>query len=649
MTTAPDIVAPQPHDTMPPAADERIPASLSNVALGANLIEPGRCEFRVWAPEIERVELHIVAPDERRIALTKNAGGYHEATIDVGARTRYFFVVNGADRPDPASRLQPEGVHGPSEVVAREFEWHDGGWTGVAIEDYAVYELHVGTFTREGTFDAVIEHLDALKDLGITAVELLPVAQFPGTRNWGYDGVYIGAAQNSYGGPAGLKRLADACHARGLALLLDFVYTHLGPEGNYLSQYGPYFTDRYKTPWGLAINFDGPHSDDVRWFFIHNALQWIDEFHIDGLRVDAVHAIVDYTAEPFLQDLTTAVHERAAALGRRIYTIAESDLNDPRVITRKEDLGLGFDSQWCDDFHHSLHTLLTGERDGYYAGFGRTSDLARTLTTGYLYTGQHSPYRGRKYGTMPKTRDGRQFVVFAQNHDQVGNRMLGDRLSSLGSISKLRLAAAAVVLSPFIPMLFMGEEYGETAPFQYFTSHGDEELIEAVRKGRAEEFDDFDWDGEPPDPHDEATFNRSKLTRSEQSGLRGLYRELLRLRRETPALRSLDLDAVETHADDERRTLLVQRGDTLIAFNFSDREQEIELPYEGLYSTMLETGVRMDRTRLVLEPEAFALIQCDSFSRNQARSTPSAEQRNTSGYEPTDRIGSITKENANHV
>jgi maltooligosyltrehalose trehalohydrolase len=592
---------------MPPAADDRIAASSSNVALGANLIESSRCEFRVWAPEIDAIELHIVAPDERRITLTKNARGYHEATIDAGAGTRYFFVVGGNDRPDPASRLQPDGVHGASEVVAREFEWHDAGWTGVALEDYVVYELHVGTFTREGTFEAVIEHLDALKDLGITAVELLPVAQFPGNRNWGYDGVYIGATQNSYGGPSGLKRLADACHARGLALVLDVVYNHLGPEGNYLGEYGPYFTDRYKTPWGLALNFDGPHSDDVRWFFIHNALQWVDEFHIDGLRVDAVHAIVDHTAEPFLQDLTTAVRERAEILGRRIYTIAESDLNDPRVITPKDDLGLGFDSQWCDDFHHSLHTLLTGERDGYYSGFGRTSDLARTLTTGYLYTGQHSPYRGRKYGAPPKTRDGKQFVVFAQNHDQVGNRMLGDRLASIGSIAKLRLAAAAVVLSPFIPMLFMGEEYGETAPFQYFTSHGDEALIEAVRKGRAEEFDDFEWKGEPPDPHDEETFHRSKLTRAEQSGLRDLYRDLFRLRREIPALRSLDLDAVETHADDERRTLVVQRGETLLAFNFNDREQSIELP-SGSW-TMLLDGARLAGAVLALPPESFALLQ----------------------------------------
>lgn len=577
--------------------------------LGANLIAPGRCEFRVWAPNIATVELHVVAPDDHRIALRKNGRGYHEATIDAIAGTRYFFVIDGNERPDPASRLQPDGVHGPSEVVSRDFAWHDVGWRGVPLEGYVVYELHVGTFTTEGTFDAVIPHLDDLKDLGITAVELMPIAQFPGSRNWGYDGVYVGAAQNSYGGPAGLRRLVDACHARGMALLLDVVYNHLGPEGNYLSEYGPYFTDRYRTPWGLALNFDGPHSDDVRWFFIHNALQWIDEFHIDGLRVDAVHAIIDHTAEPFLQDLTCAIRERAETLGRLIYTIAESDLNDPRVITPKDDLGLGFDAQWCDDFHHSLHTLLTGEKDGYYSGFGRTSDLARALTAGYLYTGQHSPYRCRKYGLAPKTRDGKQFVVFAQNHDQVGNRMIGDRLSALGSPAKLRLAAATVILSPFIPMLFMGEEYGETAPFQYFTSHGDEALIEAVRKGRAEEFDDFEWKGEPSDPHHEETFQRSKLSRNEQEGLRELYREMLRVRRETPALRSLDLDAVETHADDERRTLLVKRGDTLLALNFSDREQEIELADDGEWRIVIESGATLARNRALMSSESFALFR----------------------------------------
>jgi len=545
--------------------------SPANRALGATLIAPDRCEFRVWSPYRDRVELRI---DSHLFPMKKNADGYHEATIEARPGTRYSYVLDGVARPDPASRFQPESVHGPSEVVSRDFNWHDLHWKGIALEDYVMYELHAGTFTPEGTFEAIIPKLDALKDLGITAIELLPVGQFPGTRNWGYDGVYISAAQNSYGGPLGLKGLVDAAHHRGLAVILDVVYNHLGPEGNYLREFGPYFTDRYKTPWGQALNFDGPHSDHVRWFFIHNALMWIDEFHVDALRVDAVHAIIDHSAEPFLQDLTTAVRDRARQLGRRIYSIAESDLNDPRVITAKESLGLGFDSQWSDDLHHSLHALLTRERSGYYIGYGTASDLARTISTGYLYTGQHSVFRGRKYGLEPKTKDGAQFVVYAQNHDQVGNRMHGERLTTLVSPEKVRLAAAVVILSPFLPMLFMGEEYGETAPFQYFTSHSDEDLIDAVRRGRREEFDDFEWVGDAPDPHDENTFLRSKLRWKEDASLRQFYRQLLRLRRETPSLRSLDLRAVETVVRDD--VVLVRRGDTLVAFNFSEKERTVD-------------------------------------------------------------------------
>src|SRR4051794_26680301 len=527
-------------------------------ALGASLLEGGRGEFRVWAPLHDSIALKL---DGRTIPLQKN-GGYHETIAgDVREGSRYTFVVNGQERPDPASRSQPDGVHAASEVIGSDFEWHDRHWRGIALEDHVIYELHVGTFTDGGTFESAIERLDELKELGITAIELLPIGQFPGNRNWGYDGVYVGAAQSSYGGPRGLKKLVDACHARGLAILLDVVYNHLGPEGNYLNGYAPYFTDRYKTPWGSALNFDGPHSDDVRWYFIHNALQWIDEFHIDGLRVDAVHAIVDYSAEPFLQDLTTAVRARGAELGRHVYTIAESDLNDPRVTTPREDHGLGFDAQWNDDFHHSLHTLLTGESDGYYEGFGKVSDLARVVANGFLWTGQYNAYRARKYGAQPKTRNGAQFVVCAQNHDQTGNRMRGERLSTLVSYDALRLIAAAVVLSPFLPMLFMGEEYGEKAPFQYFTSHSDPDLIEAVRKGRLEEFDDFDWEGDPPDPHDESTFPLSKLNwplldRDEHASLCRLYRQLLRPRRSTPSLRNLDLDAVEPLADDAHGTLV---------------------------------------------------------------------------------------------
>ena len=546
--------------------------------LGATLLDGNRCEFHVWAPLHDAIELKV---DGRIVPLTKR-GGYHEAIVDdVREGSRYAFIVNGRERPDPASRSQPDGVHSASEVIGRDFEWHDRDWRGLDLEDHVIYELHVGTFTPGGTFDSAIERLDDLKALGITAVELLPIGQFPGGRNWGYDGVYIGAAQSTYGGARGLKRLVDACHARGLALILDVVYNHLGPEGNYLSEFAPYFTNRYKTPWGLALNFDDIHSDDVRWFFIHNALQWIDEFHVDGLRVDAVHAIIDLTAAPFLQDLTTAVRDRAAQLGRKVWTIAESDLNDPRVVTPKDRLGLGFDTQWNDDYHHALHTLLTGEHLGYYHGYGTVSALATVMKEGFFWSGQHNAYRGRRYGAKAQTRDGARYIVFAQNHDQTGNRMHGERLSRLVSPEQLRLAAAVVILAPFLPMLFMGEEYGETAPFQYFTSHSDADLIEAVRRGRREEFEEFEWIGEAPDPHDEETFLRSKLdwsllSREEHKSLWDFHRDLLRIRRETPALRSLNMNAVEAIADDEQRTLLVRRGDVTLAFNFSGEPKTVD-------------------------------------------------------------------------
>jgi maltooligosyltrehalose trehalohydrolase len=532
-----------------------------NKPLGARLTAPDRCEFRVWSPHRDRIGVRI---GSHTFPMQKSAGGYHEATLNARAGTRYFYLLDDVARPDPASRFQPEGVHGPSEVIDTNFEWHDANRRRVPLEDFVIYELHVGTFTDEGTFDAIIPRLDGLKDLGITAIELMPIGQFPGHRNWGYDGTYVYAAQNSYGGPLALKRLVDAAHQRGLAMVLDVVYNHLGPEGNYLSEFGPYFTDRYKTAWGMALNFDGPYSDHVREYFIQNAVMWVDEFHFDALRVDAVHAIVDHSAEPFLQDLTAAVGDRAIM-------IAESDLNDPRVITPREQLGLGFHTQWSDDFHHALHALLTGEDAGYYVGYGQASDLARTISAGYLYTGQYSEFRRRKYGRMPQTKSGAQFVVSTQNHDQVGNRMNGDRLSTLVSREKLKVAAAALILSPFLPMIFMGEEYGETTPFQYFTSHSDEGLIEAVRQGRRHEFEEFAWQGEAPDPHDEQTFQGSKLTWKIDREIRECYRDLLRLRRENAALRSLDLSAVEATADDARKVVTVRRGDVTLEFNFGEK------------------------------------------------------------------------------
>lgn len=514
-----------------------------------------RANFRVWAPAARTVDLVLSAPHQQTLRMDEDKG-YHTAVVDgIDAGQRYGFQLDGGGTlPDPASRHQPDGVHGLSAVVARTFDWTDSGWRGHPLDDYVIYELHVGTFTGTGTFDAAAKRIPELRALGMTVVELMPVAQFPGCRNWGYDGVLPYATQNSYGGPAGLKRFVDQCHDAGLAVCLDVVYNHLGPEGNYLGHFGPYFTDRYHTPWGDALNFDGHHSDAVRAYFINNALQWIDEFHIDALRLDAVHAILDQSAHPFLQQLAERVHERASTLDRTVALIAESDLGDPRVIRSIEHHGLGMDAQWLDDFHHSLHTLLTGEQSGYYGDFGRIDQLARAYRSGYVYTGQYSQYRQRSHGMPAPDASPPQFVVYAQNHDQIGNRMLGDRLGRTLSFEQLRLAATAVLLSPFTPMLFMGEEYGEVAPFPYFVSHSEANLVAAVRDGRAAEFAAFAWAGEPPDPQAESTFRSAILNwdlhqEGEHALLVALHRELLRARAELmPLLRAPDL-GIEADAD----------------------------------------------------------------------------------------------------
>ena len=435
--------------------------------LGAIALTDQRCQFEVWAPRADRVQVHIVAPDDRVVPLQRDAHGYHRGVgenIDGG--TKYFLRLNGKkERPDPASRFQPEGVHGPSEVVNSVFPWRDHGWSGLAFEDYILYEIHVGTFTPKGTFDAAAQKLDDLKELGITAVELMPVGQFPGSRNWGYDGVLPFAVQASYGGPAGLKRFVDACHQRGLAVVLDVIYNHLGPEGNYLADFAPYFTDRYHTPWGPAINFDGADSDEVRRYFVENALHWIAEFHFDALRLDAIHAIFDASARPFLEELGAEAHKCAQELNRKIFVIPESDRNDSRFITRRESGGFGLDAQWSDDFHHSLHTLLTGERAGYYEDFGRLGDLAMAYREGYVYSGRYSAYRRRRHGNSSRHLAARQFVVFAQNHDQIGNRLLGDRLAQQLSIDVLKLGAGAVMLSPSIPCCSWAKNTARKLPF----------------------------------------------------------------------------------------------------------------------------------------------------------------------------------------
>jgi maltooligosyltrehalose trehalohydrolase len=558
--------------------------------LGATVLDGGRCRFLVWAPYCERVEVHLLGWDERRLPLERDDRGYHAATVeDVPPGTRYLFRLNGDEiRPDPASRFQPEGVHGPSEVVdPGVFEWTDAVWSGRARSELVFYELHVGTFTDEGTFDAVIPLLDGLRELGITAIELMPVNQCPGARNWGYDGVQIFAVQHSYGGPEGLRRLVDACHARGLAVFLDVVYNHFGPEGNYLSEFGPYFTERYRTPWGAAVNFDDRDSDHVRRFFMQNALQWIEEYHVDGFRLDAIHAIADQSPQPFLRLMAQEARELGARLGRRVQVIAESNMNDPRVVNPGELGGLGMDAEWNDDFHHALHAFLTGENTGYYRDYGAFSDIVKALSTGFVYTGRTTTFRGRAHGDVPRLYKGENFVVFAQNHDQVGNRAQGDRLSTMIPYEMQKAVAGFVALSPYLPLFFMGEEYGETAPFQYFVDHSEPYLIDAVREGRRREFRSFRWQGEVPDPAAPATFARSKVGRelldhSKHRALREFHRELLRLRRQHRALTRLDLAAVEVTPYLAERVIFMRRrnetGDVCCTFSFGRDASVCQVP-----------------------------------------------------------------------
>ena len=506
--------------------------------LGAKRTSGEITRFCVWAPKAETVDVHVVAPFDAHISMAPEDNGYFvKAVENLPEHARYFYRLNeDAERPDPASGYQPEGVHGPSAVVDHHFGWTDEKWTGLALQNHIFYELHVGTFTTEGTFDGAMAQLDRLADLGITAIEIMPVAQFPGTRNWGYDGVFPFAVQNSYGGPDALKRLVNACHEKGMAVVLDVVYNHLGPEGNYLHDFGFYFSTAYRTPWGAHINFDGPHSDEVRRYFIENAVQWFTLYHIDALRLDAVHAILDFSATPFLTDLVRNVAELKKITGRQMHLFPESAANDARLITPQKRGGTGLDAQWNDDFHHALHGLLTGERNGYYKDFGQLHHMANAMANGFVYDGIYSEFRQRRHGNDARHLPGESFIVFSQNHDQVGNRMNGDRLACLVPVRAAKLAAAAVILSPYLPLLFMGEEYGETAPFAYFISHSDPELIEAVRNGRQEEFSAFSWHGRPPDPQDPATFENAGISPDGPGNAAGqelsaFYRRLIQIRK----------------------------------------------------------------------------------------------------------------------
>ena len=577
-----------------------------SLARGATPLADGSAaRFSVWCPHAHGVDVIIEQGRAAgRHALARVAGGVFEATVaGAAAGTRYAYSLDGgAARPDPVSRWQPDGVHAPSCVVdPHAFAWSDAGWAGIAMADYVIYELHVGTFTEAGTFAAVVEELRTLADLGVTAIELMPVAQFPGGRNWGYDGVGLYAPQNSYGGPEGLKQLVNAAHEHGLAVVLDVVYNHLGPEGNYLAEFGPYFTDAYHTPWGAAINYDGPGSDEVRRYVIDNALYWVTEYHVDSLRLDAVQGIHDFGARHILEELAHEVHARARSLGRRVQVIAESDLNDPRLVRPPERGGYGLDAQWSDDFHHAVHVALTGESAGDYADYSGVRDMAAALERRFVYDGRHSVYRGRSYGAPAADLASDHFVVSIQNHDQIGNRANGERLSLLVTGDKLKLGAALLLLSPYVPLIFMGEEYGETNPFLYFVSHSDAQLVESVRVGRRRDFESFGWPSEVPDPQSPDSFERSRLDRREldepwHRQLLALYRDLLGIRRSERALHP-GAAAVHAEADPQGEWLLVrldpQRRDlpghdadgnganrrgsrSLIAlYNFSGHEHEV--------------------------------------------------------------------------
>jgi maltooligosyltrehalose trehalohydrolase len=547
---------------------------------GATVLAGGGVQFRVWAPDVNGLAVEV-SPGRRHFEMQRD-GEHFEAVIpDAAPGDTYCFVFDdGRTRPDPVSRSQPHGVHGPSQIVGPgAFAWSDGDWKGIALEDYIFYELHTGTFTPEGTFAGIISKLDYLRELGITAIELMPVAEFPGSRNWGYDGVDLYAPHSAYGGPEELKRLVNACHQAGLAVVLDAVYNHVGPEGNYLSDFGPYFTDRYRTPWGPAMNYDGPGSDGVRRFAIENALYWLTEYHIDGLRLDAIHGIFDSSVFHILAELRDRFKDQAAHLGRRAWIIAESDLNDVRVLNPREIGGLGLDAQWHDEFHHALYGYLTGANRAYLAGFDRLRNVQKAITEGFVHDGGYSAFRGRHFGSSSRDQPGQRFVAFLQNHDQVANTSQGSRLSRLVSFEQYKVAASLLLCSPCLPLLFMGEEFAETAPFQFFTSYGDPELARATTEGRRMEFGEFARAGDFEDPQALETFERSRISWSlidepEHHSMLRLYCELIALRKRWPCLGNGRKDLTRVDFDEQGRWLRMDRADpsgcqALLLCNFS--------------------------------------------------------------------------------
>lgn len=554
--------------------------------IGLTFQKHGKAHLRIWAPEIEKVQLYI--PGKELFAdLQYNHPGYWSLQTNVIEPGDDYQICLDEEQflADPASLHQPYGVHGASRAFDTDlFNWQDNEWRNPELKDYIIYELHTGTFSQEGNFEGLIAKIEYLKDLGINAIEIMPVAQFPGERNWGYDGVFPFAAQQSYGGPQALQKLVEACHLQGIAVILDVVYNHLGPEGNYLSCFAPYFTDKYQTPWGKAINFDDAHCDGVRQYFIENALMWFRDFHVDALRLDAVHAIKDLSARHFLTELSEHVDCLARLTGKNYYLIAECDLNDPKYISPVVNGGYGLQAQWIDEFHHALRVSAGEPSIGYYSDFQPIKHLAKSYRDAYVYDGQYSKHRKRHFGSRVHKKPGEKFIVFSQNHDQTGNRMLGERSHQLYGFEMAKLLAAAVLTSPFVPMLFMGEEFCAPNPFLYFVSHTDAPLIEAVQKGRANEFKAFHQGKKAPDPQDTSTFFSSRLAwnchhEPMHQTMYSWYKQLIRLRKDHPELLNTHRENLEVSYDMRRSLLWIVRKSLnekmLIIMNFSSAPKDI--------------------------------------------------------------------------
>ena len=577
---------------------------------------PGSFRLAVWAPQAGAVELVL---EDGASSMSAGEGGWWHAEAPLAAGTRYRFALDGGEPlADPRALRLPDGPEGPAEVVdLTAHTWSDGGWRGVELSGAVIYELHVGTFTPEGTLDSAVDRLDHLVDLGVDLVEVMPLASFPGRHGWGYDGVGLFAVHEPYGGPYAFQRFVDACHERGLGVCLDVVYNHLGPSGNRLPDFGPYFTDHYRTPWGSAVNLDRAGSDEVRRFIVDNALGWLRDFHVDALRLDAVHALYDERALPLLEELSIAVDALADELGRPLSLIAESDRNDPGTVTPRKSGGLGLAAQWADDVHHALHVLLTGETQGYYDDFASPGALGKVLTGVFFHDGTWSSFRGRTHG-RPVDREqtpGWRFVASLQTHDQVGNRATGDRLSATLDAGTLACGAALLLCAATTPMLFMGEEWGASTPWQYFTDHPDPDLAEAVRQGRRNEFASHGWDREEvPDPQSPDTVERSRLdwsepTKEPHARLLAWYRDLIRLRHERFDLGDPRLDRIQVTHDEPAHTVLVGRGRHAIAVNVGDARAELEVAASGLEVLLAwEPTTTVEQGVLSLPPRSAAVL-----------------------------------------